>query len=174
LKRVEYILNDRFYRECLEKNALHEVERRFCRHDFQHMLEVARITYILLLEEGLTDRLAELPDLSDQAVVKEVIYAAGLVHDIARWRQYETGEDHAQAGAELAAPLLDRAGFDREETLVIAAAVREHRTGGRKSTLLGKRLSRADDLSRPCFRCAAREDCYKFTDNGEQRTLLTV
>lgn len=166
MKRVEYILNDRLYRECLAKNALHEVERRFCRHDFQHMLDVARITYILFLEAGETGRLAEALGLPDRETVKEVIYAAGLVHDIARWRQYETGEDHAQAGAELAVPLLERAGFARGEAFAIAAAVREHRTGGIKSTLLGERLCRADDLSRPCFECKARSECYKFDKNG--------
>ena len=167
LKRVELILNDRLYHEYLNKNAQYEMERRFCRHDFQHMLDVARITYILLLEAGEIGRLVELYGFPDQEAVKEMIYAAGLVHDIARWRQYETGEDHAEAGAELALPLLSRAGFAPGESTAIVAAIREHRTTAMKSTLLGERLSRADDLSRPCFQCKAREDCYKF--NGGRK-----
>ena len=163
MKKVENILNDPFYHECLAKNARHELNRRFCRHDFQHMLDVARISYILLLESGETGRLFEACGQPGINSVKEIVYASGLVHDIARWRQYETGEDHGEAGAELAGPLLRRAGFGPGEMEVIAAAVREHRTGAEKSTLLGKRLCLADDLSRPCFQCRVREECYKFS-----------
>lgn len=166
MKRVELILNDRLYHEYLAKNARHEAERRFCRHDFQHMLDVARITYILFLEAGEAAYLAEACGLPDKETVREVVYATGLVHDIARWRQYETGEDHAEAGAEMARPLLSRAGFAPGEIAAIAAAVREHRTAAIKSTLLGERLCRADDLSRPCFQCKVREECYKFSNNG--------
>lgn len=167
MKRVEIILNDRLYHEYLNKNAHREMERRFCRHDFQHMLDVARITYILILEAGEIGRLVELYGLPDQEAVKEMIYTAGLVHDIARWRQYETGEDHAEVGAELALPLLSRAGFAPGEIAAIVAAVREHRTTAVKSTFFGEHLCRADDLSRPCFNCKARAECYKF--NGGRR-----
>lgn len=167
LKRVELILNDPLYHEYLKKNAHHEMERRFCRHDFQHMLDVARITYILFMEAGEIGRLVELYGLPDQEAVKEMIYTAGLVHDIARWRQYETGEDHAEAGAELALPLLNRAGFSPEAIAAILAAIREHRTTAVKSTFLGEHLCRADDLSRPCFYCKVRDECYKF--NGGRK-----
>lgn len=166
LKRVELILNDRLYQEYLAKNARYEAERRYCRHDFQHMLDVARITYILFLEAGEMGRLVEVCGLPDNDVIKEVVYAAGLVHDIARWRQYETGEDHGEAGAKMAGPLLTRAGFAPGEIAAIVAAVREHRSGAVKSTLLGERLCRADDLSRPCFQCRVKEECYKFSNNG--------
>jgi HD superfamily phosphodiesterase len=166
LQRVELILSDPAYRKHLSRNARHEVSRRFCRHDFQHLLDVARVTYILLLEAGELGRLVESCGLADRQEAKEVIYAAGLVHDIARWRQYETGEDHAEAGAELALPLLAGAGFSQGEIGVILAAVREHRTGAAKSTLLGERLCRADDLSRPCFQCGARAECHKFGSDG--------
>lgn len=166
MRRVELILNDRSYQEYLSKNARHEVNRRFCRHDFQHLLDVARVTYILLLEAGELGRLVEACGLAGREVAREVIYAAGLVHDIARWRQYQTGEDHAEAGAELALPLLTGAGFNHGEIGVILAAVREHRTGAAKSTLLGERLCRADDFSRPCFQCGARAECHKFGGEG--------
>lgn len=172
LRKVEQILNDLLYREYLAKNAHYEGERRFCRHDLSHMLDVARIAYMLFLEAGEIGRLDEVHGLSGKEAAKELIYAAGLVHDIARWRQYETGEDHAQTGAELAVPLLSRAGFGHGEIEAIAAAVREHRSGGTKCTLLGDRLCRADDFSRPCFQCKVRGECYKFGKNGLNGALV--
>lgn len=174
MKKVERILKDPLYQDYLVKNAHYEVERRFCRHDFQHMLDVARIAYILFLEAGEVGRLAETHGLPAPGAAKEVIYAAGLVHDIARWRQYETGEDHAEAGVELALPLLSRAGFTPGEVEVIAAAVREHRTSVVKSTLLGERLCRADDLSRPCFQCRAQAHCNKFSKISSARSGALV
>lgn len=163
MRGVESILNDHLYHKYLARNAGHEVNRRFCRHDFQHMLDVARICYIMVLESGEVGRLVEEHGLSGREAVKEIVYAAGLVHDIARWLQYETGADHAEAGAGLARPLLTRAGFAGAEVEAIAAAVREHRSEAAKTTLLGRRLSLADDLSRPCFQCRVRDECYKFT-----------
>ncbi|MGB9803968.1 MAG: phosphohydrolase, partial [Desulfofundulus sp.] len=50
VQRVGRIIGDSFYRYCLEQNAVREVDRPFCRHDFQHMLDVARISYILMVE----------------------------------------------------------------------------------------------------------------------------
>lgn len=163
MKRLEMLLGDRRYQEYLAGNARHEFQRRFCRHDFQHMLDVARICYIMVLEAGAAGRLVEECGLPGKETLKEIIYTAGLVHDIARWRQYETGEDHGEAGARLARPLLVRAGFAGGELESITAAVREHRTGAAKTTLLGELLCRADDLSRPCSQCRVKDECYKYS-----------
>ncbi|WP_238492479.1 HD domain-containing protein [Desulfotruncus alcoholivorax] len=150
-------MNDNYYRECLEHNAVAEVERRFCRHDLQHMLDVARITYMLVLEDACQKG-------HDTAMLtREIIYAAGLLHDLARWLEYETGEDHAVAGARLAGPVLDRSGFNDREKEVILTAIREHRAGAEeKTSSLGRYMARADDLSRPCYNCKARNECYKI------------
>ncbi len=161
--RVDKIFHDPWYIKCIERNALCEKNRRFCRHDLQHMLDVARITYILFLEGTGGGKMAAAPELECPVPLnKEVIYAAGLLHDIARWHEYETGEDHAAAGARMAGPVLDRAGFDMVEKDLITTAIKEHRTGGRKASLLGRYLCKADDLSRPCSRCQARRECYKI------------
>jgi len=150
LHRVDAIISDIRYGEYLRRNADYEKNRRFCRHDWQHMLDVARIAYMLALESGRR-----------QGLSKEIIYAAGLLHDIGRWREYRSGEDHAAAGARLAGPLLDRAGFSGAEKEIITAAIREHRNGGRQASSLGRLICTADDLSRPCHRCPARGECYK-------------
>ncbi|WP_395879548.1 HD domain-containing protein [Desulfallas sp. Bu1-1] len=173
LRRVDRILNDPCYRKCLERNAACEATRRFCRHDLQHMLDVSRITYMLVLEDGGLGEGAAAQGVAGNspAAVKEIIYAAGLLHDMGRWREYETGEDHAAAGARLAGPVLDRAGFDAVERKIITTAIREHRTKGGEASRLGQYLRRADDLSRPCSFCPARADCYKL-DRMETAGML--
>ncbi len=184
MHRVNRILLDPWYGECVERNAICELNRRFCRHDLQHMLDVARITYMIVLEEcsmgegvaiGMSGNLPLLkifddPGLQDGATapgmlmqVKEIIYAAGLLHDIARWVEYQTGENHAAAGARMAGEVLDRAGFNNAEQGIISRAIREHRTGGTEAGPLGQYICRADDLARPCSRCAARDECYKIS-----------
>ncbi|MCL6561001.1 MAG: HD domain-containing protein [Firmicutes bacterium] len=172
MERVERVLEDPFYRECLACNADRESGRIFCRHDFQHMLDVARIAYIMVLEACEPERIADSCNLASLPALREAVYAAGLVHDIARWIQYDTGEDHALAGARLAGPLLVRAGFNTVEVGLVTSAVREHRSSAEKTTLLGKILCLADDLSRPCGRCAVKGECYKFAKKEVRPPLL--
>lgn len=79
-----------------------------------HLLDVCRISWILNLEEGLL-------------IDKERIYAAALLHDIGRWVEYETGQDHAMASGELAEDILDRCGFSGNEKADIIEAIKSHR-----------------------------------------------
>ena len=67
--RIDKILQNDWFQEYLGKNMAAEAERCFCRHDMVHFLDVARIGMILNLKEG-------------QGIDEEVIYAAGLLHDI--------------------------------------------------------------------------------------------
>lgn len=171
--RVDKILNDSWYKKCIERNAAWEKKRHFCRHDLQHMLDVARIAYMLLLEGEISGEAAAACDGELRVPAnKEVIYAAGLLHDMARWKEYETGEDHAVAGAVMAVPVLGRAGFDAFEIGIITTAIREHRYGGREASPLGQYLCRADDLSRPCSRCKARAECHKLHRMATVNNLL--
>ncbi|KJS74319.1 MAG: hypothetical protein JL56_09660 [Desulfotomaculum sp. BICA1-6] len=173
LYRVDRILKDSWYKKCLAQNAALEEQRRFCRHDLQHMLDVARIAYMLVLE-GLSN--GEAAAAGEGAVKtitgKEVVYAAGLLHDMARWKEYETGEDHAVAGSLMAGSVLERAGYDAAEKEIIITAIREHRSGGREASPLGQYLCKADDLSRPCNRCDARSDCHKIHRMATANHLL--
>ncbi len=162
MERIDAIVRDSLFRECLEKNRRAEAAREFCKHDLQHFIDVARIAYILLLESGNLSRFVQENGLRGPRAAKEVVYAAGLLHDIARWREYETGEDHAPLGAELAEQILQRAGFSYEEIKVITHAIYEHREQRTQMSLLGELLHRADNLSRACHECSAQEKCYKF------------
>ncbi|MDR3543184.1 MAG: HD domain-containing protein [Desulfosporosinus sp.] len=134
-----------------------EKERRFCKHSFEHGLSVARVAYAYMLET----REVILP--------KEVVYAAGFLHDIGRWVEYQTGEDHAEASARLALPLLEACRFSSEDIQVIVQGIREHRRHpGDNLTPLGEALALADDWARDCRHCSAQTLCYKFDDAMKQ------
>ncbi len=152
MKRVNIIIADPEYKEYLQKNSDAEKSREFCSHHFEHMLSVARITWLLLLEEGT-------PYIS-----REIAYAAGLLHDIGRFREYEDGTDHAAYSAELAQPLLQRAAFSETESALIGKAIAQHRSKQAVTdhiSPLSSALRRADKYERTCFLCAARFQCNK-------------
>lgn len=161
LLRIEAILRDPCYREYIDKNLIKEKDRRFCRHTFQHLLDVARITYILMLETGDIHRFMEANDLNLRTA-KELVYASALLHDIGRWKEYDTGEDHSKVSAELAVSILETAGFSESEIKLVCDGISEHRRLSENPSLLGERLFRADNLSRICLQCEARNECYKI------------
>lgn len=163
MTRVEAILANPAYTAYVAQNAGKEAARKFCRHGFQHLVDVARITYILMLENG---DIAEFMDQNNlnRRMARELIYAAGLLHDIGRWKEYETGEDHAAVSAELAVDILAAAGFSGAESALITSAIAEHRRRNESMSFLGRYLFEADKLSRVCFRCEAAGECYKFEE----------
>lgn len=162
MDRIEKIKTDPLYLECLSLNGHRERDRVFCGHDFQHMLYVSQISYKIISDTLGLDKFAKKEGLPGSATAAEVIAAAGLLHDMGRWKQYDTGEDHALAGAGLARVVLERAGFTGKEIKLITRAIREHRRPGPGTSYLGRVICLADDLSRPCGTCGARTDCYKY------------
>lgn len=150
--RVDAIWHHRRYQQQLEYIGTLERGRVFCRHGLQHLLDVARIMWIDVLEEGLS---AELP--------RDVVYATALLHDIGRAVQYETGEPHDVAGVRIAREIMgtveDGRAFSREEQDLIVDAIGAHRDGADAVTPLARVLHRADKLSRSCFACPVRSEC---------------
>ncbi len=147
MERLEQIWRHPLYQDCLMKNRAAEADRRFCRHNMEHFLDVARIGWIMVLEEGL-------------AVSKELLYAAALLHDIGRFRQYEEKIPHEVAGVELASRILCDCAFTQDEQREILDAISGHRSKtGNTRSMLGEVLCRADKASRPCFSCGAIGDC---------------
>ena len=73
MKRVDKVMNHPVFRENMEKIEQAELDRFFCRHGLQHILDVARIFYILALEQKLN-------------ADKELIYATAVIHDIGRYQ----------------------------------------------------------------------------------------
>ncbi len=171
LNRIERIKRDPYYVNCLGLNGRCEKYRVFCRHDYQHMLFVSRISVEIVANTVGLDGFADLSGLPGTPEAVEVIGAAGLLHDMGRWLEYDAGEDHALAGAGMAVKVMERAGFNKREIDVAVRAIGEHRRAGPGTSLLGRVLCLADDLSRPCGGCGAVGDCYKreYMENIKKR-----
>ncbi len=147
MDRIDKILKNKLFNEYLDRNRAAEAERCFCRHDMVHFLDVARIGMILNLKE-------------QQGIEEEIIYAAGLLHDIGKHLQYSRGIPHEQAGAELAPAILRDCGFDEKDTSVIVQAILAHRDSASAAVKgLTGILYRADKASRACFSCEAEGEC---------------
>ena len=166
MPRVNQILQHKSYEDYSIRNKHAEEERIYCRHGSDHGLTVARIAYIYFLEEYMQN---ENSKLTEVGLNKETIYAAGILHDIGRWVEYEKKEDHASAGARLATPILRDCGFTDLEIEKITIGILEHRLlPNRASSLLGRALALADDWSRDCKNCLSQDSCYKYTKAMEE------
>ena len=53
MERVNRILKNHTYQDCLQQIYRLEAGRIFCGHDMTHFLDVARLAYIFNLEENL-------------------------------------------------------------------------------------------------------------------------
>lgn len=126
-----------------------EVDRIFCLHGIEHCLDVARISYIIALEEGLD-------------IKKDVIYATALLHDIGRCEEYQNNISHHEIGAKMAEDILVRADYTEDECREICQAIACHKDDAAESDKynLKSLLYKADKLSRNCFSCDAYQECY--------------
>lgn len=147
MNRTNQIIHHPDYLSHIAKIAEWEKEREFCRHNTAHFLDVARIAMILNAQDHYESE-------------QELIYAAALLHDIGRWQQYETGDDHALASAKLAPAILKDCGFSDADSGQIVSAIATHRESRVKDEKsLNGLLYRADKLSRPCYFCAREQNC---------------
>lgn len=146
MKRVERIRRHPLYIENYEKNVMSEKTRIFCHHDMSHFLDVARLAYIFSLERNYS-------------LKKDIIYAAALLHDIGKWKQYADKTPHEIASSEIAELILTECQFDSKEREQILTAIRSHRQMGETKDPLSEVLYLADKLSRPCFSCPAEKEC---------------
>ena len=144
-KKVNEILNNKKYNEYLKRLEELESKREFCRHNIVHFLDVARIAYIINLEESL-------------GFSKEIIYAIALLHDIGRVLEYEKGIPHHEGSVILAKIILDETTFNRDERNHILKAIDEHREESEDK--LSRLIYMSDKMSRNCFACKAEEKCY--------------
>ncbi len=150
MKRVNTILNAPLYRRCYARLEELERDRIFCCHQMPHLLDVARIAYILNMEQDL-------------GIEKEIIYAAAVLHDIGKYVQYEDGTPHEQSGEKIATEILDSlpdaAAFSGEEKRTILTAIRGHRKLREDAEPLEWLLYTSDKASRMCFICPAENEC---------------
>lgn len=145
MKRVNDILNNELYKEYLHRLKKYEENREFCKHDMDHFLDMARIAYIIVLEEGIN-------------VSKEIIYSIGLLHDIGRVLEYESGIPHHEASVIISKEILKDIDFSYEEKESILKAIENHRDEDNEQ--LSSIIYTSDKLSRNCLECKAIKDCY--------------
>lgn len=145
MDNINIILNNKEYKQALEKLNEYERNREFCNHTIEHFIDVSRIAYIMVLEENLS-------------VSKEVIYAIGLLHDIGRVKQYEEGIHHDIASVEMSKEILKETSFTKEEINIILNGIANHRK--ESDNKLEEIIYKADKLSRQCFNCKAEQECY--------------
>lgn len=146
-KRINMILVNDTYRDCLKQIEECEKERQFCRHDIAHFLDVARIAMILKLEEKIK-------------IKEELIYATALLHDIGRHEQYRNCIPHEIASANIAVDILKACKFSEDENCQVISAIENHREWKRaKLKQLDSIIYRADKMSRACFACPAEAIC---------------
>ncbi len=146
MDRISQITNNKIYIECMSYINTSEENRQFCLHGIEHSLDVARICYIINLEEKLGYK-------------KDVIYAMALLHDIGRCKEYKEQVSHHQAGAEIAKNILEEAGFWQDEIDMICEAITSHKHV-EESKDLKFLLYKGDKLSRNCFNCKMYGECY--------------
>ncbi len=153
MERVEKIRMHPLYVKHQKRIDELEVNRIFCCHGVNHSLDVARILYILALEQGLSYE-------------KDIIYATALLHDLGRGLEYEKSMSHHEMGANLAKQILCECDFSDEEIVLITETIARHRTGeakqenAKQQRLFCELFYQADKMSRNCFDCEASDACY--------------
>ena len=159
LPRCQKIFEHPLYKKHFENLQKLEEDRIFCRHTFEHFMDVARIAHIMNLEKGL-------------GISREIIYATALLHDIGRDEQYENGTPHDKASADISRCILPECGFNNDENNLIIAAIMSHRNekvSGESGSVcekltLSEIIYVADKASRQCFMCNVQDECNWSTE----------
>lgn len=157
MQRIQPILQHPVYRDALRQIEQLEQNRKYCKHGLPHLLDVARIAALIAVDRG-----AMYP--------RDVIYAAALLHDLGRCKQYTTGELHAQAGVRIAQQILQETDFTEREQEEILQAVGKHQCDN-STEGLAHIIFEADHISRMCFACPAADSCY-WAEERRNRTVL--
>jgi len=144
--KVDMIIENNSFRYNLRKIEELEKNRKYCKHDMQHFLDVARIMYIISLE-------------NDFNISKHIIYTTALLHDIGRGEQYENGIAHNIASVQIAKKILHQCEYGDKEIDEILEAIGNHRSDTENSNSLSNLLYKCDKLSRDCVHCQASAGC---------------
>lgn len=150
MEKIARIFENEIFAETIRRVEEAEKDRVFCRHGISHLIDVARVAWIMCLENGLP-------------LEKEMVYATALFHDIGRMEEYETGTPHDQASCDMARRILPECGFSAEEIERVCAAIMTHKNKSferESSDDLAEVIRFADKASRLCFICDVRDECY--------------
>lgn len=158
MKNTDIVLNHKIFNEKINKIENDEKTRVFCKHDFSHLMDVARICYIINLEENLD-------------IDKDLIYVTALLHDLGRADEVDTGINHSILSQEIAKEILKDLNFDDISKQRIINAIKNHRTKEKNDDRFIEIFYKADKLSRMCFRCPARSIC-NWPEEKKNKTVI--
>ncbi len=135
-----------------------EAQRIYCRHNLPHFLAVARIAARLNVTHSL-------------GYDEDALYLAALLHDVGR--AHPDCIPHREESARLAAELLSAIDYPAKERAMVISAIQDHHYRGKdRPRTFAELLSLADNLSRDCYLCPARDDCYWPETRKNHRLLF--
>lgn len=141
MEYLNRLLEDTDFLERVERIDKLEQKRKFCRHGMEHMLSVARIAWIMNLEQNLGEE-------------KEFLYLCAMLHDIGREQEYQTGLPHEVGSSQIAKEYLIQIQYPEQKSERLLNWIGEHRKA--EGTLFWE----ADKRSRTCCTCKATKDCH--------------
>lgn len=148
------ILSDLKFKTAMTQIESLEKNRKFCCHSIEHSLDVARIAYIISLENNL-------------GIDKDIIYATALLHDIGRSKG---GDDHDVSSAEIAEEIMKKCGYDENSIDLAVNAILHHRDKSDTAESLRDIISIADKECRQCWNCDAYAEC-RWRNEDKNRTV---
>lgn len=145
MKNTNIIFSSAEYQKYLSDLEALEKDRIFCKHNLEHFMDVARICYILVLEERIE-------------VSKDMVYTTALLHDLGRVDEYKNGTDHHIASVDIAKKFLEMTSYTEEEGQMILQSIASHRDPSKENDFF-KAFYKADKASRMCMTCPSRTLC---------------
>lgn len=155
---VQQLLQNKQYKIYLSTLEALEKDRIYCKHSFEHFLDVARIGVLIAYENKLK-------------IDKEAFYLTALLHDLGRVDEYQSHIPHEKASIALAEILLNEINYPKESQKEILDAISKHREKSQDITSLSGLLAKADKLARNCFFCKASASCY-WAEDKKNKTIL--
>ena len=144
MERYNKIIKNSLFNQAINTINEREKTRIFCCHSINHCLDVARIAYIINLENNM-------------AIPKDIIYTTALLHDLGR--AYDV-ENHNNKSAEIARTIMTQCNFSDSEIEQCVNAILNHRKDVDIINNLSDLICKADKLSRQCYSCKAQKECY--------------
>lgn len=164
---VEQLKKDNTYQDCIQKIEKKEQHRLFCKHGFQHGIDVYELALCISRKKKCN-------------IPERIIAGAALLHDLGRSVELTEKISHDKASVAFAREILLHY-FDNEEIEQILDAIAHH--SGRISQIEIKRLlddetfvpdlrwilKISDQMSRPCFQCDLCWQCkWKLEDRNQR------
>ena len=95
LEYTQQLLEDQEYLALVKRLEQQERQRLFCRHGLSHFLDVARIAWIITLEQIEQEGM----NVEHLVQYKDQIYLTALLHDLGRLAEYNHIRSHVLPAA---------------------------------------------------------------------------